>query len=281
MSATLATLALLAAASADPPAARLPVIDGWTLAPVEVYGPQDLFEYINGAADAFLHQDFVELVAAEYLGPKAAVVTVDLYRHRDARRAWGIYSQERSPHGTPLALGVEGSIADDHLEVVVGAVYLKLTGRGGAGRQAMQTVAERVVGALPGTRESPAVIAAFPAAGKVARSEVLLARNVLGHGFLRDGAVAAYEIGGARFRVFAIDGGDAAAARAMLTAYLSLGGVTRAPGPTGSVVLTDPLNGEVELHWRGRWLWGAVDAPAAVRAALVKELGARLAAVPP
>jgi hypothetical protein len=40
----------------------------------------------------------------------------------------------------------------------------------------------------------------------------------------------------------------------------------------------DPLNGEVLLSWRGRWLWGAVDDPSPQRQTLVEELGRKLAA---
>jgi hypothetical protein len=38
----------------------------------------------------------------------------------------------------------------------------------------------------------------------------------------------------------------------------------------------DPLNGEVVLQWKGRWLWGAVDQPCAERKALIDELGRNL-----
>jgi hypothetical protein len=38
----------------------------------------------------------------------------------------------------------------------------------------------------------------------------------------------------------------------------------------------DPLNGEVVLRWKGRWLWGAVDQSCAERQSLVDELGRNL-----
>jgi len=47
-------------------------------------------------------------------------------------------------------------------------------------------------------------------------------------------------------------------------------------GPQGAATVKDPLNGEVVLQWKGRWLWGAVDQPCAARQALVEELGRNL-----
>jgi hypothetical protein len=38
----------------------------------------------------------------------------------------------------------------------------------------------------------------------------------------------------------------------------------------------DPLNGEVVLQWKGRWVWGAVDQNCAERKALIDELGRSL-----
>jgi hypothetical protein len=47
-------------------------------------------------------------------------------------------------------------------------------------------------------------------------------------------------------------------------------------GPEGTATVKDPLNGEVALQWRGRWLWGAVDQACAERKALIDELGRSL-----
>jgi hypothetical protein len=279
-------LALLLPLVAAPPAAPdvaalLPQLAGWEREVPETYGPKDLFEAINGAAEAFLQQDFEELTTVEYEGAAGKVITVEVYRHRDAWCAFAMYSQERSQSAAPLRLGVEGVGGKGHLELVVGSYYVKLAQSGGVDESALWTVAETLAAALPGAREPPPVLAAFPARGKVARAEKLTARAVLGHAFLHRGAAAAYELAGARFRLFAIEGRDAADLQQMLGRYLALAQSEAKPTAEGAATVKDPLNGVVELSWKGRWLWGAVDSPLPQRSALVRELGDNLAGLLP
>ena len=121
------------------------------------------------------------------------------------------------------------------------------------------------------------MLACFPEPGKLPRAEKLMARGFLGHAFLHDGAAVPYAIDGARFRLFAVEGKDAADARAMVAAFRAAAKLPKADvADAGSATLQDPLNGEVLLMWRGRWLWGAVDDPSPRRQPLVEELGRRL-----
>ena len=126
------------------------------------------------------------------------------------------------------------------------------------------------------------MLACFPEEGKRPRAEKLTARDFLGHAFLHDGAAVPYEIDGARFRLFAVEGKDAADARTMVAAFRAAAKLPKAEvAAEGSVTLKDPLNGEVLLMWRGRWLWGAVDDPSPQRQALVEELGRKLTRLQP
>jgi hypothetical protein len=261
---------LLAAAPTDP---VFPEIEGLKLtgAPAK-YDPESLYEYINGGADAFLSYDFEELSAATYVAADKSEISVDVYRHRDAVRAFGMYLQERPDRSKPLAVGIEGYAGDQHLEFVAGAYYVKLSGKD----ERLLAVAQAVAAKLPGTREPPAVFKAFPVAGRIPRAEKLSTRDFLGHAFLRDGFAVPYEIEGARFRLFAIQARDTADAQQVLARYFAAGKVTEKPKAEGTRTLADPLNGEVLLAWRGRWLLGAVDQGAAKRKALVEELGKAL-----
>ena len=275
----LALLTTLLAAAPDAATAKLlPRIDGWTLesAPA-TYTSETLFEYIDGGADAFLAYDFRELTSATYVNGKKTELTADLYREPDAARAFGIYSQERRPGSTKMPGKLEGVASADHLEFVAGAYYVKLALPGGGDAALLPLFAEKIAANLPGPRELPAVLSCFPDLGKKPRSEKLTAHDFLGHKFLHDAATAPYEIGGARFRLFAIEGKDAADARSMVASFRSLAKMPKADVPAeGAVTLKDPLNGEVLLAWRGRWLWGAVDDPSPARKDLVDELGRRL-----
>lgn len=278
MTSALAALCLVLAATPAASITKLPAsIEGWKLAgrPVE-YTPETLFEYIDGGAEAFLQFDFVHLTAATYKKGKAEL-TADVYQHASPARAFGIYSQERRPGSTKMPGKLEGVASPDHLEFVAGAHYVKLALPVGGDPAVLPRVAEKIAAKLPGPREPPAVLACFPDAGKRVRAEKLTARDFLGHAFLHDGVAVPYELDGARFRLFAIEGKDTADARAMVAAFRAVAKLPSAEvGAAGNVTLKDPLNGEVLLMWSGRWLWGAVDQPSSRRQALAEELGRKL-----
>jgi hypothetical protein len=252
-----------------------PAVPGFRIVqgPTE-YAPGNLFEYIDGGADAYLQFDFEDLQTATYLNAQRVEVTVDIYHHRDADRAYGIYSQERPAGSTPIPVGVEGHGGSDHLELVAGPFYVKLVQSGNKAESVLRLFADKVVAKLGGRRSPPAVLAAFPKAGKIPRSEKLAARNFLGHSFLHDGVAVPYQIEGARFRLFAVRGKDEADVRRMVERYRMIG---KAPAaevkPTGAETIQDPYNGEVVLRWGGRWLWGAIDQASPGKAQLVDDLG--------
>jgi hypothetical protein len=274
----IALLVLLAAAP-DPGAAKLlPRIDGWKLlSPPATYTADNLYEYNDGGAEAFLQFDFLDLTSATYVNTKKVEVTAELYHQRDATRAFGIYSQERRPGSTKMPGKLEGVASKDHLEFVAGAYYVKLALPSGGDPAILPKFAERIAAKLPGPRTLPSVLACFPDQGKRPRAEKLTARDFLGHKFLHDAATAPYAIDGARFRLFAVEGKDNADARNMVEGFRSVAKLPKADvGGEGTLTLKDPLNGEVLLAWRGRWLWGAVDDPSPRRKALVEELGRRL-----
>ena len=261
-----------------------PQVEGWkfSAAPTQ-YTPENLFEYIDGGADAFLQFDFEELLTASYVNAQKVEVTVDLYHHRNALRAFGMYTQERPAGSTPVPVGIEGIAGSDHLEFVAGPVYAKLAQAGGKDTSFLRMFADKIAARLPGTREAPAVLKCFPERGKRPRAERLTARDFLGQSFLHDAAAVPYQNGGAKFRLFAIEGKDESDAHTMVQRYSALAKSSAGPiGKTGGAVLKDPLNGEVLLRWGGRWLWGAVDYPSAQGQAmeslqaLLDELGRNL-----
>jgi hypothetical protein len=254
-----------------------PDVPGFRVTLGPSYGPENLFEYIDGGADAFLQFEFEELQTATYLGADKVEVTVDLYRHKNADRAYGMYALERPPGTLPIPVGVEGYAGADHLAFATGAYYVKLVQAGPKGDFVLGRFAEKLARALPGRKTAPAVLAAFPDGGKVPRAEKLAASNFLGHGFLHDGVAVPYKVDGASFRLFAVHGKDGADVRDMVGRYRA---VAKAPAsevkPSGGETLKDPYNGEVLLHWSGSWLWGAVDGNAPSRQRLLDDLGRRL-----
>jgi hypothetical protein len=308
----LAAAALVSAAASKPgtdsnPAAPtaaslFPKIEGWKISDgPTTYTPETLFEYIDGGAESFLQFDFQDLASASYAqdgvrrgekrkssrasqssdstGAGKPEVTVDIYHHRDAVRAFGMYTEERPAGTTLLPIGVEGYAGPDYLEFVVGSYYVKLVQSGGKQPSVLRWFADKLAAGLPGTREAPAVLKCFPDRGKRLRAEKLAARDFLGQSFLHDAVAVPYQVEGATFRLFVVQGKDSAEVRAMVKRYRAVGKSDAggdSVGPQGAATVKDPLNGEVVLQWKGRWLWGAVDQPCAARQALVEELGRSL-----
>lgn len=295
-----------ATAAVSETSSLFPKVEGWKISDGPTrYTPETLFEYIDGGAESFLQFDFQDLASATYANDGAAQaknrpssrvshdrdstaaakaeITVDIYRHRDAFRAFGMYTQERPAGTTPRPIGVEAYAGPDYLEFVVGPYYVKLVQSGAKQPSFLRGFAEKVAAGLPGTREAPAVLKCFPERGKRARAEKLMARDFLGHPFLHDAVAVPYQIGGASFRLFVVQGKDSADVRAMVQRYRIVAKSPAVGGDSasaeGTATLKDPLNGEVMLQWKGRWLWGAVDQPGAECQTLVDELGRNLAAL--
>jgi hypothetical protein len=86
-----------------------PEVKGWK--PHEkpqILSRNNLYDYIDGAADLYLKLDFQELEVVEYRNEKKAAVTVEVYRHRTPNDAFGIYSQERLADASFLDIEAQG-----------------------------------------------------------------------------------------------------------------------------------------------------------------------------
>lgn len=241
---------------------RFPQIAGWQLAAeIQRFEPKTLFEYINGAADLYLACDFEELQVAEYGNAQKASIIVEVYRHRTPRDAFGIYSQERLPAADILPVGAQGYIEKNILNFVTGRYYVKISSAntGAEDRDVLQTFATKVEERLDEKGGLPALLTAFPAEGKRGNSEKYISRNFLGYPFLNAVFTADYELAGRKFRLFIIEATDKNACREIVRKYLRQ---TKAPDKEineGRHRFADPHHGTVDLYWKGRYIWGAVD----------------------
>ena len=77
----------------------LPVVEGMKeSASPQIYFPETLFEYINGAAEIYLSYDFKELIVAEYQKSGSSdSIAVEIYDMGNHKNSFGIYSAERYP----------------------------------------------------------------------------------------------------------------------------------------------------------------------------------------
>ncbi len=171
-----------------------------------VFVPDNLWDFINGAADNYLSYGFVDLHVAEYKKGKN-VIKLEVYHHSDHVNAFGIYSSERSPSFRFMNLGAQGYITGGAINFFKGDYYVKIRTHSSNEKtlQSAESLALRVAEMLPGGDDMPAVITRFPDLGKKINEEVYINESVLGHKFLNKAFRATYVLGSDNFSIHIIE----------------------------------------------------------------------------
>jgi len=168
-----------------------------------VYTPDDLWNYINGAADAYLALGFIDLNIREYVRGKSSI-KAEIYRFGDDSRAFGIYSMERSPGYNFIQTGVQGYNEEGVVHFYKGRYYVKIISHSASKKvnASMLELAGHISSGLEGSNEFPSLLKQFPAAGLLKNQETYLLESILGHDFLRGAFRASYEVDGDRFDIY-------------------------------------------------------------------------------
>ena len=242
--------------------ALLPDVSSWSPSEEsQTYFPENLFEYINGAAEIYLSYDFQELIVAQYQeqGTEGALA-VEIYDMGTPSHSFGIYSAERYPENPFLAIGVQGYLEEGSLNFLAGRFYVKLLcfDCGDDSDGALKGFAKDIVTRVGGEGGGfPALLGAFPEEGLVANTEKYILNNVMGYAFLHSGYVASYELDGQSFDCFVIEGKDEDDARTMLDKYLEAKGKTSIT-QLGAYVIKDRYYHNIYVVRTGRYLCGVM-----------------------
>lgn len=78
----------------------------------EYYEGEDLFFLINGGAELYLEYGFSDVVSAIYSNNDDEKIAVDIFRMKDQKAAFGIFSNYRNT-GKPFEIGEEGVYSND------------------------------------------------------------------------------------------------------------------------------------------------------------------------
>lgn len=202
----------------------LPEIDAWGQSEeAQRFYPENLFEYINGAAEIYLSYNFHELLVAQYQNQSSpASVSVEIYDMGSPVNSFGIYSAERYPENNFIPLGVQGYLEEGALNFLVGRYYVKLLcfDCAEASGDTLKTFAQGILDQVEDKGGFPDLLNAFPHRGRIANSEKYILNNVMGYAFLHDGFMVNYQVQDLSFDCFVIVGRDAADAEVMLKSYL-------------------------------------------------------------
>ena len=216
-----------------------------------VYTPDNLWDFIDGAAETYLSYNFEDLHVAEYKKGRN-VIKLEIYRHKDNIQAFGIYSSERSPSFRFINIGGQGYKADGSLNFFKGKFYVKIRTYSKSEKilQSLETLALKVADMLPGESVMPKALSEFPEMGKKKNEETYIRESVLGHEFLQDAFKAMYEVNDMSFSIFLIDKSSPDESRKVITSYLSNAGVETDDLLGGKYVFKDGYNGDIFLSWK-------------------------------
>jgi hypothetical protein len=216
-----------------------------------VFNPENLWDFINGAADNYLAYGFIDLHVAEYKKGKN-VIKLELFRHSNNNMAFGIYSTERSPSFTFKNLGAQGYVADGAINFFKGDYYVKIRtySKNEKTLQAAESLALKVSNMLAGDTKMPALLSQFPENGKKVNGETYINESVLGHKFLNKAFKASYEIGSDNFAVFILENNTPEEAIKSVDTYLKSAGLDEVGAGSGKYMFTDGYNGTIFLAWK-------------------------------
>lgn len=217
----------------------------------QVFNPDNLWDFINGAAETYLSYGFADLHVAEYKKGKN-VIKLEVYRHSDHIMAFGIYSTERSPSFKFMNIGSQGYRTDGAINFFKGNFYVKIRTYSNSEKtlQAAESLALSVAGMLEGSSDMPSVLSMFPSEGKKKNEEMYINESVLGHKFLNNAFRANYESGPDIFSVFIFNCKSPEEAWESANAFLLSAGMDALESSSGKYVLADGYNGTIFLAWK-------------------------------
>jgi len=157
-------------------------------AEISVYDGKSLWEYIDGDAEIYILYGFRQ-VAATYYKNENTEIAVDLYRFKDSRHAYGLYSQLRPESDvTILDIGIEGFSTPGMINLVKGEYLMRLFGYDESMETSilMVNLAEILAQNIPGNASKPEEFALFPDSAKVVNTDDFYAQQFLGQKFLSE-----------------------------------------------------------------------------------------------
>lgn len=255
----LSCFCLLMTCSAALPSEWFPEIGGWKMEEDErVYTSADLWELIDGAAEAFLSYGFSDLHLAEYtMGEQ--IIRVEIYHHSSPENAYGMYAAERMPDYDQIVIGAQGYTSEGILNFFAGPYYLKIMAVGLAevSPEDIRQVAEQMDRHLDQSRQMPETLSLLPEEGMEYLSDRYIATDFLGYSFLHSAYTASYENNGT-FTLFIIHASPEEI-QTMLEGYRALLKEDKFQEKNSLIVINDMFNGTLFLSEQSGYLVGVMN----------------------
>lgn len=231
------------------------------------FTPDDLFEYIDGAADLYLQYGFQMVLTTDYAaGADSSGVTVEVYTMASPLHAFGMYAAERSPSEPAIAIGVEGYHSANVLNFYKGPYYVKLTSftidrdMGPVLAEMARFIADRIKGHFT----APEMPALFPQQDAVLYSDRYVPSDFYGQSYFHNGYRRDYRNDACGdFQLFLIPFSDSLEARSAFVKYSEFlrqqknAGNVKTAGEDLCLALHSP-EGDVVVFCQGFMIGGAL-----------------------
>ena len=172
--------------------------DGWDRSKEPAsYGPDNLWEYINGSADKFISYDFVQAAVQDFKDGQGNELKVEIYQHADDKLAYGIFSQFSRLRETSRDIGHLTFSGGYSLHFWKGDFYVKISvfEENEQMKKAMRSFAAALAGRIKEMGSRPECVRYLPEEGLDDKSVSYVASGVLGSGSLPPAVTADYTFG--------------------------------------------------------------------------------------
>jgi hypothetical protein len=226
--------------------------------PPSFYNPDNLYQYMDGAADVFLLYG-VRTLLHEELHAKAVDLTVDIFDMGSPETAFGMYAAERSPNYRFISIGAEGYKDEGILNFLQDRYYVKLAAFGDGADAVLETYARALSGRVGANPALPALLTRLPAENRKPHSEQYMPNDPLGHPFLGPAYVVAYTAGEQESKLLitlARDEADAQQRLKQLEQHFGKTGQCKAAPELGEEAIraSNSFEGSVLARTKGRYL---------------------------
>jgi hypothetical protein len=253
-----------------------------------VYTEDNLWEYIDGAADNFLAFEFRQVLAQDFVSSAGRELKVEIYEHESPLMAYGIYAQMRSPGLAHHDIG-DGAFSDEYsINLRKGCFFVRVAvfETGDETERELEAFATAIAAKIPAGGVLPSEVSAFPEEGLVPNDTRYITQGVLGREKFPPAFVGAYRVSGAEAKLYLSTLSDSAAARDTFIWYTDELESFQATseGPEGNYILglgKDPYQGDIVAFTVGKWfgVLTGLKAPGELGVELVRRTVERLEAL--
>jgi hypothetical protein len=260
---TLAGALFLASAlsgpASGPPAPDCALVPGWAQkGPSRTYGPETLFDYMDGNAEGYLAYGFASMRGLTCVNRAGDQLVIDVSELRDADLAWGIFTANRDVRSPNEALGAAGQVLPRRATFAKGRYYVEIAASpAGDHTEALRAFATALEARTPGRATPPEAVGWFPEEGLEAGSLRLVPQGVPGLRRLQPAFLARYPEGRA---LVAVEESAEAATRALQTIRQCLSDAVDVEGlGDAAFTATDDRLGGVVIFRKGPRIGGVVN----------------------